>query len=53
MQRQKILLPIRADNTIDWAFMEEYMRQKEQQILKLTLGKLCKRLIIKDMCGVG
>ncbi len=53
LKRETILLPVTAHGTPDWAFMEEYMRQKEQQILKPTLEKLCKRLIIRDICGGG
>lgn len=51
MKRQKILLPIQSNNTIDWGFMEAYMKQKERQILKPTIERLCKRLIISDMLG--
>lgn len=51
MKRQKILLPVCADGTIDWAFMEAYMKQKEQQILKPTIDKLCKQLIINELGG--
>lgn len=53
MKRQKILLPIQSNNTIDWGFMEAYMKQKERQILKPTIERLCKRLIISDMSGGG
>jgi hypothetical protein len=49
MKRQKILLPICADGTIDWLFMEEYMRQKEQQILTIATKILCKRLKNSNM----
>ena len=35
----------------DWHFMEDYMKAKEQQILKPTLEKLCKRLIINSIVG--
>lgn len=53
MKRQKILLPIQSNNTIDWGFMEAYMKQKERQILKSTIERLCKRLIISDIPGGG
>lgn len=53
MKRQKILLPIQSNNTIDWGFMEAYMKQKERQILKPTIERLCKRLIISDISGEG
>lgn len=51
MKRQKILLPICSDNTIDWLFMETYMKQKEQEILKQTIEKLCKQLITNELLG--
>ena len=51
MKRQKILLPICSDNTIDWQFMEEYMKHVEKQILKPTIEKLCKQLIDSELQG--
>ena len=53
MKRQKILLPVCADGTIDWLFMEEYMRLKERQVLKPTIDKLCKQLIANELKGGG
>lgn len=37
----------------DWAFMEAYMKQKEQKILKPTIERLCKQLIINSIVGGG
>lgn len=51
LKRQRILLPVDTNNNPDWAFMEAYMKQKEQQILKPTIYKLCKQLIINDILG--
>lgn len=51
MQKQVILLPIAADGKPDWQFMEDFMRQKEQQILKPTIDKLCKQLIYNQIGG--
>ena len=51
MKRQKILLPICADGSIDWSFMEEYMRLKESQVLKPTIDKLCKQPIDNELIG--
>ena len=51
LKRQRILLPVDTNNNPDWAFMEAYMKQKEQQILKPTIYKLCKQLIIHDILG--
>lgn len=53
LKRQRILLPVDTNNNPDWAFMEAYMKQKEQQILKPTIYKLCKQLIINDILGGG
>ncbi len=53
MKRQKILVPV-CDNdasTPDWDFMEAYMKQTEQEILKPTIEKLCKQLIISNIGG--
>lgn len=53
LKRQRILLPVDTNNNPDWAFMEAYMKQKEQQILKPTIEKLCKQLIVNDILGGG
>lgn len=46
----KLMLPLNEGETVpDWAFMEAYMKQKEQQILKPTIDRLCKRLIINTI----
>lgn len=47
----KYMLPVTANGTPDWQFMENYMRQKEQQILKPTIDKLCKQLIYSQIGG--
>lgn len=47
----KYMLPITTDGRPDWAFMENFMRQKEQQILKPTIDKLCKQLIFNQIGG--
>ena len=51
MKRQKILLPICKDGSIDWQFMEAYMRLKEKELLKPTIDKLCKFLIDNELQG--
>ncbi|MCQ2351516.1 MAG: restriction endonuclease subunit S [Paludibacteraceae bacterium] len=33
LKRTKIMLPVTANNEPDWAFMEEYMKNKEHQLL--------------------
>lgn len=50
----KLMLPLnQTETTPDWAFMEAYMKQKEQQILKPTIDKLCKQLIVNNIMGGG
>lgn len=51
LKRQRILLPVDVNNNPDWQFMEDYMKQKEQQILKPTIDKLCKQLIVNGIIG--
>ena len=53
LKRQRILLPVDASDNPDWAFMEAYMKQKEQQILKPTIERLCKQLITSNILGGG
>ena len=53
MKRQKILLPISANDTIDWQFMEEYMKLKEKEILTPTIEKLCNILKTNKLAGGG
>lgn len=53
MVKSKLILPVTAEKIPDWQFMEDYMKQKEQQILKPTIERLCKRLIINDILGGG
>lgn len=53
MRKSKLILPVSADGTPDWLFMESYMRQTEQQILQPTLKQLCNRLIINTIMGGG
>lgn len=53
MVKSKLILPITAEGIPDWAFMEAYMKQKEQEILKPTIDKLCKRLIVNSITGGG
>lgn len=49
----KLMLPTAQNGLPDWLFMEEYMRLKERQLLKPTIDKLCKRLIINELMGGG
>lgn len=53
LKRQRILLPVNQDDSPDWEFMEKYMREKERQILKPTIDKLCKQLIDSELQGGG
>lgn len=53
MVKSKLKLPVKSGGTPDWDFMEAYMQQKEQQLLKPTIEKLCKRLISKKLTNVN
>lgn len=53
LKRSKVFLPITDKKEIDWQFMEEYMRRKENLLLKPAIEKLCKRLIHKEILGGG
>lgn len=50
LAKQVILLPSKGDEP-DWHFMESYMRQKEQSLLKPIVEQLCKRLIYSEIQG--
>lgn len=45
------MLPTVQNGLPDWQFMEEYMRLKERQVLKPTIDKLCKQLIVNELMG--
>ena len=49
----KLMLPTAQNGLPDWQFMEEYMRLKERQVLKPTIDKLCKQLIISELIKGG
>ena len=53
LKRETILLPATAEGTPDWEFMEDYMKQKEQQILKPTIERLCKKANNQRYTGGG
>ena len=45
LPKQKLLLPIQADGTPDWKFMETYMRQVEDELLSEVRPKLEAQLL--------
>lgn len=45
LKRQKILLPISENNEPDYTFMEEYMRAKEQETLRIYVTYISKRIM--------
>ena len=45
LPKQRLLLPIQADGTPDWAFMEAYMRQVEDELLSEVRPKLEAQLL--------
>lgn len=49
----KFMLPATIEGTPDWQFMEAYMKQQEQAILKPTIERLCKQLITNELMGGG
>lgn len=51
LKRETIMLPATAEGTPDWQFMEAYMKQQEQAILKPTIECLCKQLITNELIG--
>lgn len=53
MVNSRIMLPATAEGTPDWQFMEAYMKQQEQAILKPTIERLCKQLITSELMGGG
>lgn len=53
IKKDKIYLPVSTNGDVDFQFMSSFMKQKELQILKPTIERLCKRLIINDIMGGG
>ena len=53
MVNSRIMLPATTEGTPDWQFMEAYMKQQEQAILKPTIERLCKQLITNELMGGG
>ena len=49
MIHSKLMLPVTPEGEPDWQYMEEYMRQKEQNILKPAVEKLCWRIIDNNL----
>lgn len=50
----KLMLPITENGMMpDWDFMHDFQFNREQEILKPTLERLCKRLIISELVGGG
>ena len=51
LPKQKVLLPVTSDNQPDWQFMEDYMREKEKQLLRSAVERLRNRLNISEIGG--
>jgi hypothetical protein len=48
----KLMLPVTENGMMpDWDFMHDFQFNTEQEILKTTLERLCKRLIISELVG--
>ncbi|MCT8555530.1 restriction endonuclease subunit S, partial [Glaesserella parasuis] len=52
IQREKILLPVNEDGLPDWQFMENFMKQIEQDKISVVLNYY-KNLLITITCGGG
>lgn len=52
LKRSKILLPVKEDNSPDWTFMENFMRNVENDILSSTL-RYFKGLQSVNKCEMG
>lgn len=49
LPKKKILLPVNSLGNPDYHYMEDYMKKKEEQILKPTIEKLHKQLLNSDV----
>jgi len=48
MRKSKILLPIDSLGNPNWKFMEDYMRQQEEKLLKSLKNKLKKKIVLNS-----
>lgn len=53
IKKDKIYLPVDTNGEVDFQFISSFMRQIEQRILKPTIDKLCKQLIVNELMGGG
>lgn len=53
IKKDRIYLPVNANEEIDFQFMSSFMKQKEQKILKPIYKRICNQLIINDIIGGG
>ncbi|MDE6493376.1 MAG: restriction endonuclease subunit S [Bacteroidales bacterium] len=53
IKKDKIYLPVTANEEIDFQFISSFMKQKEQEILKPTIDKLHKQLTINHVYRGG
>ena len=49
----RLMLPTDDAGNPDYAYMDSFMRDKEQKMIKQTIDILCKRLIISNITGGG
>ena len=50
----KLMLPVTENGELpDWQFMNDFQRAKEEEILKPTIERLCKQMIINEISGGG
>ena len=50
LREQVVLLPVQSDGTPDWAFMEVYMKQVEEELLSRVRPKLEEQLLEHIIC---
>lgn len=46
INREKVLLPIDNDGQPDYAFMEEYIKEREQQLIQKYIAHICNTSVI-------
>lgn len=53
LRRSKILLPVNCSNEIDYSFMERYIQEREQQILKQYIYYIEKDIHCKEILSLN
>lgn len=48
LKREKLMLPVNSLGNPNWQFMEDYMKQQEEKLLKLLKDKLKKKIVLNS-----